>query len=190
MIQKEGNMIPPIEECLRLLEKSHVPEHVIEHSRRVCEIAVCLARLLNRRGAGLDEGKIAAASWLHDIAKMDGLRRGENHSAAGAELLKNLGYPEIAEIVRQHVVLDPETYRGEIGEAMVVHYADKRVMHTALVSLEDRFQDLKERYGKHPAAREWLEDLEKQTRELEIRIFQRLAISPEGLRPLVARGDS
>jgi len=175
-------MVPTVEECLSLLKKSRVPEHIIEHSRKVCEIATCLGGLLNREGAGLDEGKIAAASWLHDIAKMDGLRNGENHSAAGAELLKKLGYPEIAEIVRQHVVLDAGTYEGEIGEAMVVHYADKRVKHTALVSLEDRFRDLKERYGQHPAARQWLEDLEKQTKDLEARIFGRLAVPPDSLR--------
>jgi uncharacterized protein len=178
-------MIPPMEECLSLLKKSRVPEHIIGHSRKVCEIAVCLGRLLNRQGVGLDEGKIAAASWLHDIAKMDGLHRGENHSAAGAELLRKLGYPEIAEIVRQHVVLDAEAYEGEIGEAMVVHYADKRVKHTALVSLEDRFRDLKERYGGHPAARQWLEDLQKRTKDLETRIFGRLGISPDSLRSLV-----
>lgn len=178
-------MVPSLEECAGLLKKSHVPDHIIKHSRKVCGIATCLGRLLNRQGAGLNEGKIAAASWLHDIAKMDGLRSGENHSAAGAEILKKLGYPEIAEIVRQHVVLDAETCKGEIGEAMVVHYADKRVKHTVLVSLEDRFRDLKERYGEHPAARQWLEDLERQTKDLEVRIFGRLAISPDSLGSLV-----
>lgn len=181
-------MIPAVEECLSLLKKSQVPEHVIEHSRKVCDIAVCLGRFLNHRGAGLDEGKIVAASWLHDIAKMDGLRNGEDHSTAGAELLKKLGYPEIAEIVRQHVVLDTETYQGEIGETIIVHYADKRVKHTALVSLEDRFEDLKERYGKHPAARKWLEALEQNTKDLETRIFQRLATSPDRLRSLMEEG--
>ena len=178
-------MIPTAEECLDLLRNFRVPEHIIEHSRKVWEIAACLGRLLNRQGAALDEGKIAAASWLHDIAKMDGLRSGENHSAAGAEILKKRGYPEIAEIVRQHVVLDAEAYEGEIGEALIVHYADKRVRHTALVSLEDRFRDLKERYGEHPAARQWLEDLEKRTKDLEVRIFGRLAISPDSLGSLV-----
>ncbi len=175
-------MIPSVEECLKVLKESRVPEHIIEHSRKVFEIAALLGRLLNRQGAGLDEGKIAAASWLHDIAKMDGLLSGENHSAAGAELLKNLGYPEIAEIVRQHVVLDAETFAGGIGEAMVVHYADKRVKHTAPVSLKERFRDLKERYGGNPAARRWLEELEKRTEDLEAKIFGRLAISPDGLR--------
>jgi putative nucleotidyltransferase with HDIG domain len=178
-------MVPPIEECRRLLMEFRVPEHIVEHSRKVFEIAACLGRLLNRRGVGLDEGKIAAASWLHDIAKMNGLQSGENHSAAGAEILRRKGYPEIAEIVRQHVVLDPATYEGGVGEAMVVHYADKRVKHTALVPLEDRFRDLQERYGRDAAARKWLEDLEGKTKDLEARIFGLLAISPEALESLV-----
>ena len=185
MIFKEENMVPTKEECLRLLEKFQVPEHIIDHSRKVAEIAVFLGRLLNRQGARLDEGKILAASWLHDIAKMDGLQSGENHSTAGAEILKSLGHPEVAEIVRQHVVLDPDTYAGETDEAVLVHYADKRVKHTVLVSLEERFEDLKERYGKNPVARQWLEDLEKRTRGVEGRIFKRLAIPPESLRSLV-----
>jgi uncharacterized protein len=185
MIRLEEKMVPPVEDCLNLLKKFRVPGHIVEHSRKVCEIAACLGQLLNLQGAGLDEAKIAAASWLHDIAKMDGLQSGENHSTAGAELLKRLGFPEIAEIVRQHVVLDADTFEGEIGEAVLVHYADKRVKHTAVVSLEERFRDLKERYGTHPAARQWLEDLEKSTKKLEGRIFGRLKISPEILQSLV-----
>lgn len=180
-------MVPAAEECLSLLRRYHVPPHIVEHSRKVYEIATCLGRLLNSQGAALDEGKIAAAAWLHDIAKMDGLQSGENHSAAGAEILQNLGFPEIAEIVRQHVVLDDDTYKGEIREAALVHYADKRVMHTAVVPLEDRFRDLIERYGKHHAARQWLEDLETRTRHLERRIFSRLKISPDRL-PLPVEG--
>ena len=103
----------------------------------------------------------------------------------GRSFSESWGIPKSPEIVRQHVVLDAETYEGEIGEAMVVHYADKRVKHTVLVSLEDRFRDLKERYGGHPAARQWLEDLQKRTKDLEARIFGRLGISPDSLRSLV-----
>jgi uncharacterized protein len=178
-------MVPMLAECLNLLKKYSVPEHIVEHSRVVCEIATCLCRLLNRQGEGLDEAKVIAGSWLHDIAKMDGFNTGENHSLAGAHLLEKLGYPEVAEIVRQHVILDDEIYGGPIGETVIVHYADKRVKHTAIVSLEQRFQDLKERYGKTPAAFAWLENLEVRTRELEERIFEHLPISPDSLKSLV-----
>ena len=122
-----------------------------------------------------------AGTLLHDIAKMKGLHTGENHSQAGAILLRELGFPEIAEIVRQHVVLDDGTPQSKITEAAVVHYADKRVKHTSIVSLAERFQDLKERYGKNPAALSWLEDLGKKSRTLEKRIFKKLSIQPESL---------
>jgi uncharacterized protein len=178
-------MVPMLAECLNLLRKYSVPEHIIEHSRKVCEIATCLCRLLHRQGERLNEAQVIAGSWLHDIAKMDGFNTGENHSLAGAHLLGKLGYPEVAEIVRQHVILDDEIYHGPIGEAIIVHYADKRVKHTAIVSLKERFQDLKERYGKAPTALAWLENLEERTLNLEERIFKRLPIPPESLKSMV-----
>jgi putative nucleotidyltransferase with HDIG domain len=175
-------VVPNRAECLGLLREYQIPEHILEHSRKVFELAICLCRLLNEQGERVDEAKVTAGAWLHDIAKMDGLHTGEDHSSAGAGLLKNLGYPEVAEIVRQHVILDDEIYHGPIGEAMIVHYADKRVKHTTLVSLKERFQDLKERYGKAPGAYAWLENLEERTLKLEARIFKRLPIPPESLK--------
>ena len=42
----------------------------------------------------------------------------------------------------------------DVDEAMVVNYADKRVMHERVVSLTKRFIDLMERYGADDARRE------------------------------------
>lgn len=178
-------MTPAEKECLDLLSRKGVPENIIAHSRRVCRAAALIGKLLNRRGAALDLDLIAAASWLHDIAKMEGFRTGENHAEGGARILKKMGYGKIAEIVRQHVVLDPEAQTGEIGEAAVVFYADKRVRHTELVTLEERFRDLKERYGKNPASLRRLEEMEKQAGDLEARIFAGLGISPGGMSALL-----
>ncbi len=100
-----------------------------------------------------------------------------------------MGYFEVAEIVRQHVVLDTEARKGPVGEAAVVHYADKRVKHDAIVSLRERFEDLKERYGKTPEAVAWIADLEDQTLELERRIFQGLPVSPEALKSRAEAGN-
>jgi hypothetical protein len=50
-----------------------------------------------------------------------------------------------------------------------------------VVSLAERFQDLRERYGKTPEARAWLDSLEGQNRLLEARIFRKIPIVPEGL---------
>lgn len=174
-------MIPTPNECCALLQAYKVPEHIIRHSRVVHRVALHLCQELNQQGEKLDQAKVEAGSLLHDIAKMEGLHTGEKHSQAGAILLGRLGYPEVAEIVRQHVVLDDGTPQNQITEAAVVHYADKRVQHTSVVSLAERFQDLKERYGKNPAALSWLEDLEKRSLALEKRIFEKLFIKPESL---------
>ena len=174
-------MVPDGEECIHLLQRYAVPQNVIDHSRVVLRIARVLCRELSRRGEEVDSGLVEAASLLHDIAKVSSFQTGENHSQAGARLLRELGFPEVAEIVRQHVVLDPGTDPGRISEAVLVHYADKRVRHDAVVSLAERFQDLKERYGKSPEARAWLDALEGQCRSMEERIFRKIPFSPEEL---------
>ena len=181
MINSINMMVPKTEECLLLLKKYEVPEHVVEHSRRVHAVALYLCRCLNDHGERLDQARVEAGSLLHDIAKMMTLGTGGNHARAGARLLWELGFPEVAEIVRQHVVLDAGPDHSLITEAEVVHYADKRVKHTTIVPLTERFEDLKKRYGKNPEALAWLEDLERQSLLLEERIFQRIPIFPEAL---------
>lgn len=184
MIPLEDRMVPRPEECLVLLQKVKVPENVVEHSRVVHRVALYLCQTLNTHGESLDQAKIEAGSLLHDIAKVKTLGTGEGHAQAGARLLWDLGFPEVAEIVRQHVVLDSGTDHGRITEVELVHYADKRVKHTTIVSLAERFQDLKERYGKSLEARIWLEDQERQNFLLEERIFQKIPILPESLTEL------
>jgi len=179
-------MIPKRDECFALLRKYKVPEHIIQHSRIVHAVALYLCQALLGQREKLDQDLIEASSLLHDIAKLKSLNTGESHPRAGALLLSSLGYPEVAEIVRQHVVLDDGIPSGQITEVALVHYADKRVKHTEIVSLAERFQDLKERYGKSPAALAWLEDLEEKSFVLEEQIFQRLPIKPESLASVVS----
>jgi putative nucleotidyltransferase with HDIG domain len=163
------------------LQTYRVPEHIIQHSREVHRLALYLCQELTRKGERLNQAAVEAGSLLHDIAKMEGFQSGEDHAQAGARLLRDLGFPEVAEIIRQHVVLDGEQPPHSITEAMVVHYADKRVRHTSVVSLPERFQDLKERYGKNPASLAWLEDLEGSSLAVEKRILARLSLKPESL---------
>jgi uncharacterized protein len=182
-------MVPTREECLRLLAQYEVPENVLRHSLIVCTVALILCRELNRRGEGLDRAKVQAAALLHDIAKMESLKTGESHSRIGAQWLAGLGFEEVGEIVRQHVVLDDNGSTDRITETQLVHYADKRVKHTEVVSLAERFDDLKERYGKTSQHRCWLEKLEQQNLRLEAEIFGRIAIDPESLKAINGEKD-
>ena len=181
----EVRVIPSRDKCFALLQENEVPGHIIQHSRVVHGVALYLCRALILHGAKLDRALVEAGSLLHDITKMKSLEVGEGHPQSGAHLLSRLGYPQVAEIVRQHVVLDDGISTGPVTEAALVHYADKRVKHTTIVSLAERFRDLKERYGKTPPALAWLENVEGKSLELEERIFRELPIAPESLASLV-----
>jgi hypothetical protein len=66
-----------------------------------------------------------------------------------------------------------------VREAEVVHYADKRVLHDRVVSVAERFADLKVRYGRTAEAIARLNLLETQTLELEHKLFSPLPAQPQ-----------
>jgi HD superfamily phosphodiesterase len=88
-----------------------------------------------------------AAALLHDITKTRSLDTRERHDHSGGELLRELGFARIGEIVRQHVILLDFNPQGEVEGREIVNYADKRVMHDKIVSLAERVEDLIQRYG-------------------------------------------
>src|SRR4030042_7140607 len=99
-------MIPTTVECFSLLQQYNVPVHIVRHSRVVHGVALYLCQELNRHGESLDQSSVEAGALLHDIAKMESLNKGENHSRAGALLLSRLGYGGLGERVRAHVDFD------------------------------------------------------------------------------------
>jgi hypothetical protein len=90
-----------------------------------------------------------------------------------------MGYGRIGEIVGQHVWLNGEGNCASLSEEEVVNYADKRVRHGDIVSIEERFQDLKDRYGKDQPAIDYLDRMEKTIRKVEDKIFLILEIHPD-----------
>lgn len=92
-----------------------------------------------------------AGALLHDIAKTLCIRTGCNHAETGKQICIELGHPEIGTIVAEHVVLsdfDAERYQQGIFAAKeLVYYADKRVRHDKIVSLDVRLEYIIERYG-------------------------------------------
>src|SRR4030042_1139980 len=56
-------------------------------------------------------------------------------------------YYGIAQVVETHVVFEGFDPNGCREEREIVFYADKRVMHDRIVSIEDRVDDLVKRYG-------------------------------------------
>jgi len=92
-----------------------------------------------------------------------------------------LGYPEIGEIIRQHVMLDVCRPDLPVSESEIVNYADKRVLHDRVVSLEQRLDYIKRKYGKHPEFNRLIQKMWDETLALENKLFKTLPFSPEEL---------
>ena len=154
-------------------------DHIQAHSRLVSAVAVLLVDLLSENGVDLDRDLVRAAALLHDITKTRSFETRENHAATGEQVLVDLGYPEVGRIVGQHVRLDRYGSTGPPTAAEVVNYADKRVLHDRIVSLETRMEYIVQRYGQHAAQRDRISRLWHLTIQLENRLFGYLRISPD-----------
>ena len=89
---------PTDEVCEALLAAAGCDDKLRAHCRAVADYADELCAALRGKGVLLDAETVRAAALLHDIA-----RKEENHPALGALWLRELGYPELAEIVRHYL---------------------------------------------------------------------------------------
>jgi putative nucleotidyltransferase with HDIG domain len=165
-------------------------DHIVQHSLEVTRVALFLAVELNKRGQRIDLDLVEAASLLHDLTKTECFRTREDHAKTGCQLLKEMGYVRVGEVVGEHIQLSKEQDPASVSEEEVVNYADKRVLHDRIVSLEERFMDLKVRYGKDKKSIARMEELEKNTFDMEHKIFSILKISPDDLHLLQLEGQS
>ncbi|MDL1958892.1 MAG: HD domain-containing protein [Deltaproteobacteria bacterium] len=173
------------ESCLALLQRYQVPGHIVSHSLRVAQVGVFIAAHLKMVGEDLDIGLVEAGGLLHDITKMDSVHTKQDHALSAFRLLETLGYHAVADIARQHVRLDWNIRHNPIiTEALLVNYADKRVKHTSIVTLSERFEDLLRRYGTTPERREMIRKLLDEVVKIEPFIFTRLDIGPARLNEL------
>jgi len=179
-----GNKVPSSDQCYDLLKKYAVPDHIIGHSEVVCRVAVFLAERLNGSGENLSIAAVKAAGLLHDITKMEGIESRQDHAETGRRLLAELGFSWVGEIVGEHIRLQGGRENQPIREQEIINYSDKRVMHTKIVTLRERFADLKRRYGLKGSDKNTIERimaLEERSYELERKIFSRLNFPPEAL---------
>jgi len=177
-------IIPTREECLRLMNQYGMLENIIDHSIEVANVALYLSEELNKRGQRIDLLLVEAASLLHDLTKTESFNTKEDHAWTASRLLKEMGYGEVGEVVAQHIWLSHEVDPLFVSEEEVVNYADKRVMHDRIVSLKERFNDLRERYGSDQKGMDYLGRMEKVIQKIENKIFLILQINPNDLRNL------
>ena len=135
--------IPSKEECISILAKNKTPSNVIEHCKAVCQVAEEVADRLIGKGIKVNKELVVAASLLHDIE-----RHKKNHINEGARLLKEMGFQEIANVIKKHSLyqIEENDVQPKTIEEKIVFYADKRAKGSKIVSLKERFEDLRQRY--------------------------------------------
>jgi uncharacterized protein len=179
-------MIPTPAQCLSLMEHYGMLENIRAHSMVVEKVASLLARGLRRAGQTVVLEKVSAGALLHDIAKTECLRTKEDHAKKGKEICLDHRFYEIADLVGEHIVLADFDFRDPVREKEIVYYADKRVNHDAVVSLDERLAYLLGHYGRNEKA--LCERIRKNFRvckALERKLFSLLSFHPEDIALLI-----
>jgi len=140
--------IPKRSECLRLLENyTMADEKIMAHCIKVAETAVKVCFLLPKDLLLFDIHLIEAAALLHDMA-----RKEPNHAIKGAEILRAMGFGEVADIVLEHMDLRTTPHTA-LNEKEILFFADKLVAGNQFVmDVEKRFKEKLIRYKADPEA--------------------------------------
>jgi uncharacterized protein len=140
--------IPTIEECFDLIEQHHMLPNIKDHSIMVARVAHIITNGLIAAGHNeLSLDKVIAGALLHDIGKTACLENDDDHAARGYDICLTHKLESIADIVAEHVILKNYVLDNGVSEKEIVYYADKRVNHDQVVSLQDRLAYILERYG-------------------------------------------
>ena len=167
--------IPSPEECDELMAKYSMLPNIVAHSRQVMRVSLAITDNV-KKGVAINRDMIIAAALLHDITKTRSLETREPHDQSGGELLRELGFVSIGEIVKQHVILFDFDPKARLKESEIINYADKRVMHDRIVSLAERVQDLIQRYGATEEIKDRIQQNEFQVIAIEKKIAGSIAI--------------
>ncbi len=129
------------------MEEYHMLDNIKSHSIMVARISEFLASALASKGFDIYVDLTTSAALLHDIGKTLCLNNSCDHALKGKEICLKHGYPELAGIVEEHVILQQAYPDQAISATEIVYYSDKRVNHDQIVSLADRLDYIIEIYG-------------------------------------------
>lgn len=188
--------VPDQEQVQEWRRHMRLPNHIGRHCDAVGAYAAFLAGDLLQRGVLVRPLLLRRAGELHDLLRFLDFRDGSgpplssydpldrsvweeqrarflslSHEMACAAFLEMEGYNAVGRVVRTHGVhLPPD---GEVTiEQKLLFYADKRLKIDELVTLEERFQDFRVRYGDDPKSAGWY----TQVRNVEQELFPRNAM--------------
>ena len=142
-------------------------------------------------GHKLSMDRIIAGALLHDIGKTACLDNDDDHAAKGVEICLAHNLNPIADIVGEHVILTNYSPENDFAEKEIVYYADKRVNHDQVVSLEERLTYILERYGMNNVVRcQAIKRNYAHCQDLENRMFSSLSFEPFDISGILVRQQS
>ncbi len=178
--------LPDLDYCFDLIKKMKMMDHIIDHSVMVKNVADCMCRHLKPIYPKLNTDLVQVSALLHDITKTRSFITKEKHDKSGGKLLADLGYREVGNIIRQHVILDIyNNHKKAVTEAEIVNYADKRVLHHEVAPLFKRLAYILDKYGTTKEFRQRIKTMWKNTEGLEKKLFKDLDITPDLISELV-----
>lgn len=154
-----GAGIPTQDDCAVIWDKYGVWDHIRGHSRQVALIVAWLGAQLQERGFNINRPLILAGALLHDLSKTYTIQYGGNHAQLAAGwIVQDTGNYQIAQMALHHTwwPWEPDVENESMLPALLLLYADKRVKHDCIVTLEERFEDLFKRYGKNELSRSYI----------------------------------
>ncbi|MBU3914676.1 NTP transferase domain-containing protein [bacterium] len=127
--------IPVADECMALLtDRFMIDKRLLDHCKRVANLAVILGKTLNEAGFSFDLDALFAAGLLHDVA-----RNQQDHAEVGKRMLQEIGYVKVGDIVGEHMDI---SFKDDepLNEKELLYLADKLVMGDKITDLNKRFQ--------------------------------------------------
>ena len=143
-------MIPTRDHCYVLSDKFKLPTQKKIHVEEVAKLANYFVKKFAVDSSCLPAGKarvsvdaklVEAAALLHDIDKNVTKRPGERHPDTAVRILNELGFTEVAEVVRRHslhAILDPRL-APRTWEEKIVYLADKMTKYE-IIGVDHRFK--------------------------------------------------
>ena len=145
---------------VEILKRLNCPTHLINHSKAVCKKAL---KLSSNFDVDVDIELVKTGALLHDIGRSK--TNGIDHAVVGAEILKNMGFPDsVANIALRHIGagipkeeaielgLPPKDYIPLTLEEKIVAHADNLTHWDKEVDLDFVIKKWKERLGEnHPS---------------------------------------
>ena len=168
--------------CYTLWDEYAMPQHIRNHSIQVAFIAEKISQALAKISYPVCIESIVASALLHDIAKMYCIEHPTyHHNEIGALwILERTEHKSIAQGIYYHNYLDPSHVVLPYHILpVIVMYADSRVRHSRIVSLDDRYADLYVRYGITDRHKKHIALVKEQAKTMEQWLTHLLGASPD-----------